>query len=288
MLIDLINKNNNFNEIQSYIQNIEDYGKEVRKMDLTQTELLMKVTDDMWGSIKGYGNPKKDLIGFMGLDLATEEGVGVCRNMAEDVARKLNAIDEEYNARVINVYYSGEGYEIANIDRNIIKEDEEKKETKEQNTDAEETIGEDSTLTKIVGNHAVVALDIKEDNATLILDPTNPGIGVYQNGKVTMFNSKGVDYKPTQTLNWLNRGIDAFNIPIEYISSFKITNLNYDELNEKYGVEAQNKALDSVREKEKTFKDTIKITVGDKTAQIDLSNIENRENIKTEDNERDK
>ena len=39
------------NEINEYQNKIENYANEVNKMDLTNTEIFMKVMDDMWGSI---------------------------------------------------------------------------------------------------------------------------------------------------------------------------------------------------------------------------------------------
>ena len=59
----------------------------------------------------------------MELNLGTEEGIGVCRHMATDVARKLNAINPNYNARTLNVNMSDSGrLDMANIKRNIIQD----------------------------------------------------------------------------------------------------------------------------------------------------------------------
>lgn len=90
-------------EIENYDEKIKEYAKEVNGMNLDDVHIFMKVMDDMWGSIQGYKEPEKDIQGFLELDLATEDGYGVCRNMANDVARKLNAIDKKYNARTITV-----------------------------------------------------------------------------------------------------------------------------------------------------------------------------------------
>ena len=48
-------------EIENYIQNIEDYGKDVKKMHLSDLEVSMKVMDDMWKILKDMTIPKKIL-----------------------------------------------------------------------------------------------------------------------------------------------------------------------------------------------------------------------------------
>ncbi len=287
------NKQEYFAEIEDYIQNIEDYGKEVRKMNLSDLEVSMKVMDDMWKNIKGYDNPQKDVIGFLGLDLATEDGVGVCRNMADDVARKLNAIDEAYNARIINVYMGNGEMKLANIKRNIIHRNDT---TQENNTENSNESNNENTnestpsinIGKVFGNHVIVAFDSKEDNVTLLLDPTNPGVGIYKDGKINMFNAEDGTYKRISTIEFELRGIDSYKVPVEYLKTFRAANLTDEQLEEKYGVDAQNKALESVREKEKNFKDTIKINIQENELGMDFSNMENRENTieETRDEER--
>ena len=266
-------------EIENYIQNIEDYGKDVKKMHLSDLEVSMKVMDDMWKNIKGYDNPQKDITGFLGLDLATEDGVGVCRNMADDVARKLNAIDEAYNARTISVYMGDGNFKFANIERNIIHRNDTIQENNNENNNENTNESTPSIdITKIIGNHVIVAFDSKEDNVTLLLDPTNPSVGIYKNGKIIMFNADDGTYKQTSFIDSNLRGINAFKVPDEYLRTFRITNLTDEQLEEKYGLDAQNKALESVREKEKNFKDTIKVNIQGNELKMDFSNMESREN----------
>ena len=102
---------------------VDIYGQKIKSYNLTDIQNIMKLMDDMWRNIKGYGEPRIDLISYPGLDLATEDAIGVCRNMADDMARKLNAINEEYNARSITVYFGDGNYETANIEQNVIEED---------------------------------------------------------------------------------------------------------------------------------------------------------------------
>lgn len=282
-------------EIQQYIESINDYGESVRKMNLSDIEVLMKVMDDMRSNIKGYGAPKIDLIKFSGLDLATEEGQGVCRNMADDVARKLNAIDKDYNARRITVYFdtSKTGYRIANSSVNIVENNETVVDNKDEEKDKNENEPNKDML-KLIGNHAVVLVDINEDNVTLVVDPTNPGIGIYKDGEITMFNTNEfkeedkIKFDRTYLFDALYNGAYNFKIPFELLSTYREPNLSMEELEEKYGVDAQNRALDSAKEKSKTFKDEIKVDMenGD-TLYIDFSNEQEIEQNKN-DNELEK
>ena len=126
-------------EIENYNNTITKYAEEIKKMDLTDIQIIMKVVSDMWENINGYGNPQKDITGYYRLDMANE-GVGVCRNMADDVTAKLNAINPEYNARNMVCYIDeNAGIEnFANIKRTYdntgnIQTEEEKEEQTQTN-----------------------------------------------------------------------------------------------------------------------------------------------------------
>lgn len=277
-------------QISEYNKRIDDYANEIQSMKLEDLEIFMKVMDDMWGSIKGYGEPEKDIMGFFELDLATEDGVGVCRNMASDIAKKLNAIDPKYNARIMNVYLGEDGdYQIADIKRNII-------ESNDTVVGEESEIADDmlDNIVKVVGNHMVTLVDIPEEKLTLVLDPTNPGIGVYQNGKIIMLNSdseNGKNYSAKEFANvvFIN-GIDSGTTVAEgYISSFQRPNLTMEEIKEKYGVDAQNKALEEVRnenEFEKRVKEGITPEIIKTIESGELAHKENSSNLEKDDEER--
>lgn len=272
------NKNEEYKQylyqIEEYMYNIHMYAESVNKMNLSHEEVLMKVTKDMWENIKGYGNPQLDLPTCRGLDLAKEDGVGVCRNMADDVARKLNAINKEYNARAVAAYHLEGEYKIADIKIKVVEPDKQNEEKEEKNNYINEVV-------KYTGNHVVVMLDIKEDNVTLILDPTNPGIGVIKNGQITMFNATKEDNfneKITPILNYIIDG-DSLGLTGQLLGTFREPNLSMEELEEKYGLEAQNRALESVKEKEKTFKDKLIIKIDDNTETIINLNEEELEDI---------
>ena len=193
---------------------------------------------------KGYNKPELDLSSYPGLDLATKSGYGVCRNMADHAARALNAIDENYNARTVFVYADGDGYELADIDRFIYDDGTDDK--------SDEVIGTEGGITNIFGNHAVVICNSLEDkDVQIVFCPTNPSVGVFINGKIHMFNSIGdnpytYEYKPLGAII-LNGSEGIKEIPTNFISSMGIytgSKMKYYE--SKYGVEAQNRALQEV------------------------------------------
>ncbi len=101
----------------------------------------------------------------------------------------------------------------------------------------------------------VTLVDIDEDNITLVLDPTNPGLGIYKNGNIIMFNSndgQDIEYKAKEyiTATMFKGGLNGINSTIEeYAQSFAKPKITMKELKEKYGLEAQNKALKEVRKK---------------------------------------
>lgn len=256
-------------EIDQYNQNISNYSEKIKSMNLTDTQTFMKVMDDMWKNIKGYAEPDKDIAGFFELDLATEEGYGVCRNMANDVAKKLNKINSKYNARTITVKIGEKGnYELADIDRNIYEKNETVKENtqnSEKQEESKESIGE-----KLLGNHMVTLVDLPQYNLTMVLDPTNPGIGLYINGQIQMLNSTDenrleYDAKEYSRAIFFEPGIEGLeNTVKDYTRSYKKPKLSFEEIEELFGVEAQNKALKEIRSMEKTnkennFKQSIKV-----------------------------
>lgn len=255
-------RNENLNEIEDYIDSIENYANSVNQYDLSDLEIMMKVTKDMWDSIDGYGIPKKDLTYYPGLDLYSADKVGVCRNMADDVARKLNAINKNYNARVLFVYASGSGYTYANINTKYAVQENSQENENEDSSDVD--------YTQYTGNHAIVIVDIKDDNVTLTLDPTNPGIGVFKDGKIILFNTpeqSNFGEKVTPFLNYIT-STDSLGLSAHLLSSFREPDLSIEELEKKYGLEAQNDALLSLENKEKSFKDSIVVKLDNNTKAV--------------------
>ncbi len=213
------------NEINEYYENISDYAKNVKAMNLSDTQIFMKVMDDMWKNIKGYAEPEKDIHGFLELDLATKDGYGVCRNMASDIAKKLN----EEGVLSPMMYRKAQG---------LYK----------PNTSMAGRRSYWQSFTIDVGNHMVTLVDVQKDNLTIVLDPTNPAIGIYYEGKIIMLNSKGKDFEAKEYFNAIMNGYEGVvNTVGGYIDSYKKPNLSFEEIEQKYGLKAQNKALKEVR-----------------------------------------
>lgn len=274
-------------EIKNYDNKIKKYAEEVNKLKLNDVQVFMKVIDDMWNQIKGYKNPELDLTGFLELDLASEDGYGVCRNMASDVARKLNEINPDYNSRtlVVNMGHDGQ-YKLADVKRKILEENE----TVDTDSSSKDV---QNKMSDILGNHVITLVDVKSDNLIVVLDPTNPGIGIYQNGKIEMLNSvKGnelnFDTRKFTTFITSNGYKDGAESVIDFADSYQESKLSPEQIEEKYGLDAQNQALKEVRKIEEakanenlsdkeSFKESLKVANLDKTEINQKANVEEKD-----------
>ena len=260
-------------EIKENDEEIAKYAQEVRDMELNDTQIIMKVMDDMWERIDGYGTPSEehDKTGILELALTDEKAQGVCRNFATDNAKRMNAINSKYNARVVTVYVDQDSYsELADIERNIIEDNETVVKDESEKSETEEVF--DELLVKSFGNHMVTLVDVPERNVTLVMDPTNPGIGVYINGKIVMLNPKGTEvsgkYAKMSVKEWTTSvisrgGMDGINDTLKDMIKSYLHSDNLDEvvdgLIDEFGLEAQNDALQFVRQKkeEKSIQDSV-------------------------------
>lgn len=317
----VINSQKYAKEIDEYENEIKEYAKKFNIHTQSDMEIIMRLMKDMHETMIGYGEPKIDAVGYWGMDVMDENGIGVCRNMAGNFVDKLNEINPEYNARIVSLYAEfGELEEsiiehniihgntriniIGNIKsiyidgqltKNIIKDDditiinefnengnvhktikrteketeeilydeknhivEERKTVIEQKKNGKvqkvysngklisenrveyEEIREDDSqnekelIKKILGNHAIVAVDIKSDNVTLLIDPTNPSLGVYKDGKIKIFNEKKPElaiYDRKIIKYNLYEGIDGlFKCSTDYLESFREPTISMKEL----------------------------------------------------------
>ena len=236
-------------EIQEYNDKIEKYAKMVNSLDLNDLQTIMKVVDDMWADIDGYGKPEKDIIGFYRLEFSQSGGVGVCRNMADDVAAKLNAINPEYNARTLNVKTDNtKAYRVANIERRVYQQNYTVSVPNETSEDEEKTNSEANNSVSLVGNHMIVMMNIPGENVTFILDPTNPSMGIFDNGEIYTFSTE--DGKGL-TNPYFSQYINGFESEFKYrgakMSSY-FNNIDIEEYQNKYGIDAENVALVEARE----------------------------------------
>lgn len=234
-------------EIETYDRQIKTYGQQVKELQLTDIQTIMKVMDDIWNYVDGYGNPTNDIPGYGRLTFSGENKMGVCRNLADEFTTRINAIDLKYNARnlVVNLDSNCEFY-ISNINRVFQK-----------NENSATTVPTPSfNMQSIFGNHMVTMLDIPYENLTLIIDTTNPSIGVFRAGEIYMFateNGKGIT---TPYLNQVTAGIDSqMKYTISVMQSYFKNNEDMDTLKQRWGIEAQNKALNQVRNINKTHEE---------------------------------
>lgn len=147
-------------EIDEYKEKIKEYSKSFDIHTQSDMEIIMKIMNDMHKTIRGYGEPKIDATGYEGMDVMDKNGIGVCRNMAENMADKLNAINSEYNARTIVLYAKLEDYEGANIENNIIEGN---KRTNIIGNVTQTYINEKLSTRKIDYGDTVITYEYKED-----------------------------------------------------------------------------------------------------------------------------
>ena len=231
-------------EIKDYDEEIKTYAEHINSMNLSDLEIIMKVMNDMWNSIDGYKTPDMyDAIGYPRLALYMD-GYGVCRNMADDFTARMNAINPNYKACNLNVYLKEA--EINNIRRTTLVN----YNTIADNSEQEENIDYKSEIiSNLTGNHMVSCVKLKEDDVLLIVDPTNPSIGVLKNGEITMLSNqmmKGIKIKPVGNLML---GSDNRKEYLKKLSESLFTAGDLNTLKEKYGITSQNETLEEIIEK---------------------------------------
>lgn len=231
-------------EIKDYDEEIKTYAEHINSMNLSDLEIIMKVMNDMWNSIDGYKTPDMyDAIGYPRLALYMD-GYGVCRNMADDFTARMNAINPNYEACNLNVYLKEA--EINNIRRTTLVN----YNTIADNSEQEENIDYKSEIiSNLTGNHMVSCVKLKEDDVLLIVDPTNPSIGVLKNGEITMLSNqmmKGIKIKPVGNLML---GSDNRKEYLKKLTESLFTAGDINTLKEKYGITSQNETLEEIIEK---------------------------------------
>lgn len=237
------NENKYSNELDEYDKEVKKYADYINSLGLTDLEIIVKVINDMWTNIEGYKNPgDNDVLGYHRLSIYVA-GYGVCRNMADDFTARMNAINPEYEACNLNVYIDGEKVVVNNTERNIINDNETVNNNDDENVDSNELSFGD----KLVGNHLVTCIKLKKENVLLIVDPTNPSIGLLKNGEIYMF-SDGIDSIDIRTLGGSTLGMSNFMDYMDRVLESYHTDANYNELNKKYNIEAQNEVLEDIIE----------------------------------------
>ena len=228
-------RNENIDRISEYERYVDDYLESIDFTGLSDLEIFMKLMQYEHQEML-YGTPEQEITGYYRVQML--DGKGVCRNIADDLAYRLNLINPEYNAKMICVN-SSYGNWVKNDDKMQIDPD--------YNFNNEEIDKDNKGLEeikkKLFPNHAVTMINIPGEDYSLILDPTNSGIGVISNGKIDMFNSDNENYYVTELSNALLMGYDIrFSTELNELKSY-FTKHSLEELNELYGLDAQNEAI---------------------------------------------
>lgn len=228
-------RNENIDRISEYEIYVDDYLESIDFTGLSDLEIFMKLMQYEHQEML-YGTPEQEITGYFRVQML--DGKGVCRNIADDLAYRLNLINAEYNAKMICVN-SSYGNWVKNDDKMQIAPD--------YNFNNEEIDNDNKGLEEIkkrlFPNHAVTMINIPGEDYALILDPTNSGIGVISNGKIDMFNSDNENYYVTELANALLMGYDIrFSTELNELKSY-FTKHSLEELNELYGLDAQNEAI---------------------------------------------
>lgn len=228
-------RSENIDKISEYEKYVDDYLESNDFTGLSDLEIFMKLMQYEHQEML-YGTPKQEITGYYRVQML--DGKGVCRNIADDLAYRLNLINPEYNAKMICVN-SSYGNWVKNDDKMQIAPD--------YNFNNEEIDKDNKELEEIkkrlFPNHAVTMINIPGEDYALILDPTNSGIGVISNGKIDMFNSDNENYYVTELANALLMGYDIrFSTELNELKSY-FTKHSLEELNEIYGLDAQNEAI---------------------------------------------
>ena len=221
------------NEIDDYEARMDKYAEELKNMNLSDLELIMKIVDDMHSNIRGTGDPEIDAIGFYRLDVGNNNGVGICRNMADNTTYIVDRARPELHARNMMVILSKDcAIDMADIEINEIKGSEE---------------GETNTGI-FLANHEVTVFDVPGINCSLYVDTRNPSIGYVSGIKLKPFN----EYRGTIEYDPFSEFVTSLLPNVEFVEDTKNmlkTNdiYNVEQLKEKWGKTAQNEALQKVR-----------------------------------------
>ena len=224
-----------------YNKKIANYADEINALNLdNDLDVVMKVMNDMW-SDASYGLPENDYSQLFRLAFTGENGVGVCRHLADDFAARLNAINPDYQAELMSVYIY-DAYARNNIERHFAESTTNQTVINDENDVVEEK-------DDILANHAVCIFKPLGKDYYLVVDPTNPAIGVINNGKIYMFTSKNdecLKYKFISQFAITNS--DPFKIEAKFIKSniFSLSDEELEQLEQEWGIAAQNESLERI------------------------------------------
>lgn len=236
----------NFNSSIIFYKEVEEYDNELAKYadnfdleTMSDLEIIVKVMNDIRSNTY-YGNrvdePYKGT--YFRLELNDTNDIGVCRHMADKFTTIMNLINPDYKA--INMIVNLNKTYLINTCNIYGKE--------ESVNSIETTIKQEDYHETEIGNHLVTLLKPREGNYYLVVDVTNPSIGVLENGKIHMFNNDSTEslkYVPYgQIYIYEDNSVNVINRKM-LLSNF--VNLNFAELKDKYGLDKQNETIEKIK-----------------------------------------
>lgn len=221
----------NSSVLNEYDVFLNEYAKYINNLELSDLEIIIKVMTDIWYEVDGYGKPEETIVGLYNLSFI-KEGVGVCTSFADEFTNRMNRINYRYNAR------------------NIILDSIEKKDIEAEVIDVERPIinsnDNNSQDDYKYSGHMVSAVDLIDEDITLIVDTTNIMLGILKNGKVYMFNCEDYLYDYDVDDNYSLTTLKLTNILSYYVSSYFNSKNDINEYTEQYGINNQKEVYDII------------------------------------------
>jgi len=237
-------------EIDLYNEFLKEYANYIKSLELSETEMIIKVIKDIWNDIDGYGKCDDLILGYERLAFQVE-GKGVCLSFADDFTARINAINPGYDAKNIIVYMNeleqGKTKKVIDLERNFL----------EKSSNVDEDILKKK---KEFGNHRVSVMELKDKNLYLVVDPTNLLIGVLRNGEIKILNTndeKIMDYRFDSSTYLSLESMKE--LKADYKDTFEEPAISEKEINELYGFDAQEDALDKVNAIDANVKRLVKL-----------------------------
>ena len=239
----------NYKTIKEYDDNL---NKDVKKYNnMSDAEIMVSLLDDIRSNT--YYEDRYDSPFVIGnnyrLVLDDNNNRGVCRHMADKYTNSINLISDDYKAFNMVVYLKSGSHNILNNTIGLEKLDPEWKHP----ADVEQsklTVHINDIATNFFGNHQVSVIWSDKYNCYLVIDPTNPSIGVLEDGKIRMLNydtTEFIEYRPTGQY-FFYAGDNYIRANKALYESYKY-DVDYDALKEEYGLDAQNKILEIKKNK---------------------------------------
>lgn len=232
--------------ITQYDDNLEEYASQFDTNTMSDMEIIMTVMNDIRSNTQyGFDFDETEIYNRPRVVLNDNNNIGVCRHMADKFTTIMNMINPDYEAYNLAVYLDAEysKYTPCNIDRPLSDKFKEDLENDENNNESTPELEK-----KLLANHMVSILKPIGKKYYLVVDVTNPSIGVLKDGKIYMFNANDysfIEYRPIfQYITSINGSYT--NVMNDFLSS-KDQNIDLDELNKLYGLKQQNKVLEKIK-----------------------------------------